>query len=87
MYTIEKFDNAKTRVLKYVLYKKRTEHEVRVKFSNMYEEEILEDVIAYLKQADYINDLEYIKKAIKETKYKLQQKGISKEDIEKYLWK
>ena len=85
MYTIEEFDNAKTRVLKYVLYKKRTEHEVRVKFRTAYEEGLLEDVIAYLKEAGYINDIEYIEKAIKEMKYKLQLKGINKEDIEAYM--
>ena len=29
MYTIEEFDNAKTKVLKYILYKKRSEQEVK----------------------------------------------------------
>ena len=56
MYTIEEFDNAKTKVLKYILYKKRSEQEVKQKFSNVMEEELLEDVIDYLKEANYIND-------------------------------
>ena len=64
MYTIEEFDNAKTKVLKYILYKKRSEQEVKQKFSNVMEEELLEDVIDYLKEANYINDKEYITKTV-----------------------
>ena len=32
MYTIEEFDREKTKILKYILYKKRSENEVRTKF-------------------------------------------------------
>ena len=32
MYTVEEFDKEKTKVLRYILYKKRTENEVRTKF-------------------------------------------------------
>ena len=32
MYSLEEFDEAKTRVLKYILYKKRTENEIKTKF-------------------------------------------------------
>ena len=32
MYTIEEFDREKTRVLRYILYKKRSEYEVHNKF-------------------------------------------------------
>ena len=32
MYTIEEFDREKSRVLRYILYKKRSEYEVRNKF-------------------------------------------------------
>ena len=45
----KEFDKLKTKVLKYVLYKKRTEYEVRQKFSEAFEkslgnqEEELED--------------------------------------------
>ena len=42
MYTIEEFDAVKTKVLKYVLYKKRTEREVRQKFESSIEEDILD---------------------------------------------
>ena len=35
MYTIEEFDKEKTRVLRYILYKKRSEYEVRKKFDKV----------------------------------------------------
>ena len=44
-YTIEEFDVVKTKVLKYVIYKKRTENEVYMKFKGQIDENILEDVI------------------------------------------
>lgn len=98
MYTIEEFDKQKTKVLKYILYKKRTEQEVRKKFSNIIDENILEDIIEYLKEAKYINDKEFMKKtinnfialknlSIKEIQYKLMAKGLNKNDIEDYLSK
>lgn len=96
MYTIEEFDKQKTQVLKYILYKKRTEQEIRKKFSNIMDENMLEDIIEYLKEAKYINDKEYIEKtinnfialknlSIKEIQYKLLAKGLDKNDIEDYL--
>ncbi len=97
MYTKEQFDEQKTRILKYILYKKRTEREVRQRFSNQIEENMLEDIIEYLKEAGYINDKEFIEKTIysfkalknlsvKEIQHKLQSKGISSNDIEDYLY-
>lgn len=96
MYTIEEFDKEKTRILKYILYKKRTEQEVRRKFSNEIEENLLEDIIEYLKEAKYINDNDYIERtinnfmilknlSIKEIQYKLQAKGLTKNQIEDYF--
>lgn len=96
MYSIEEFDKQKTKVLKYVLYKKRSEQEIRNKFSSELEEELLEDIINYLKETNYIDDKEYIRKAInnfmilrnlsiKEIKYKLLAKGLNKDDVENYL--
>ena len=64
MYTVEEFDKEKTKVLKYILYKKRSESEIRKKFSNIIEENLLEDIIEYLKQAKYIDDKEFIRKTI-----------------------
>ena len=96
MYSLEEFDEAKTRVLKYILYKKRTENEIKTKFGKTYQEELLEDVIEYLKEAGYINDDEYVLKtvnqicalknlSIKEIRYKLLAKGISKVKIDDYM--
>ena len=97
MYTLEEFDKEKTRVLKYIIYKKRSENEVRTKFASSIEENLLEDIIEYLKQAKYIDDKEYIRKtvnnfivlknlSIKELKYKLLAKKIDKNDIEDYIY-
>lgn len=96
MYTIEEFDKEKTKILKYIIYQKRTEQEIRKKFSKTIDENMLEDIIEYLKEAKYINDNEYIEKtinnlmqlknlSIKEIQYKLIAKGINKNDIENYI--
>ncbi len=97
MYTVEEFDKEKTKVLKYVLYKKRSENEIRRKFEKEIGSDLLEDIIEYLKEAKYIDDKEYIRKtinnfialknlSIREIEYKLQSKGIKKEDIEDYIY-
>ena len=96
MYTIEEFDKQKTRILKYILYKKRTEQEIRTKYAKELDEDLLEDIIQYLKEAEYINDKEYIEKtinnfiilknlSIRELKYKLLAKGLDKNDVEDYI--
>ena len=88
-YTIQEFDNIKTKMLKYIMYKKRTEKEVRQKFSSSVDEILLDDVIENLKELGYINDLRYVERAvnefvaintlsIREIEYKLYSKGISK---------
>ena len=66
MYTVEEFDKEKTKVLKYIMFKKRTEYEVRNKFSKTIEENLLDDIIEYLKEAGYINDNDYIDKLVNE---------------------
>ena len=97
MYTIEEFDKGKTKILKYILYKKRSENEVRRKFAKELDENMLEDIIEYLKEAKYINDNDYIRRtvnnfiilknlSIKELKYKLLAKGLNKNDIEDYIY-
>lgn len=96
MYTIEEFDVHKTKVFKYIMFKKRTENEVRNKFRTQIQEEMLEDIIEYLKEAGYINDYNFVEKqvseymnlkkmSIQEIKYKLLTKGIDKQIIEKYI--
>ena len=54
MYTIEEFDKQKTKVLKYIIFKKRTEYEVRQKFQKTVEKDLLEDIIQDLKENKYI---------------------------------
>ena len=96
MYSKEEFDKEKTKVLKYILYKKRSEYEIRNKFSKSIEENLLDDIIEYLKEAGYINDKEYIERSvtefkslknmsIKEVIYKLYSKGIKKDTLEDYV--
>ena len=93
---LEEFDNLKTKVLKYVLYKKRTENEVRQKFAEN-TGNLLDNVIEYLKQENYINDFSYIEKSvgeikrlknlsIKEVKYKLLVKGLSSKLVDDYIY-
>lgn len=97
MYTIEEFDKAKTKVLKFILYKKRSENEIRRKYREEIEENLLDDIIEYLKEAEYIDDKKYIDKtvnnlislknlSIREVEHKLYSKGIRKEDIEDYIY-
>ena len=96
MNNIEEFDKQKTKVFKYIMYKKRTEQEIRNKFRGQIPEEMLEEIIEYLKEANYINDYEFIEKqvreymnlktmSIKEIKYKLYTKGLDRKLIEKYI--
>ena len=96
MYTIEEFDKLKTRVLKYIMYKKRTENEVKRKFAGE-DSELLDDVIEHLKEIGYINDKSYVERAIsefmnlnnlslKELKYKLQSKGVDTSAMDEYIY-
>ena len=89
---IKEFDAQKTKVFKYITYKKRTEQEVRNKFRGQIEEQMLEEIIDYLKEAKYLDDYEFIEKqvkeymnlktmSIKEIKYKLLAKGLDKKLI------
>ena len=93
---LKEFDAQKTKVFKYIMYKKRTEQEVRKKFKGQIEEQMLEEIIEYLKEAKYLDDYEFIEKqvreymnlktlSIKEIKYKLLSKGLDKKLIEKYM--
>ena len=93
---IEEFDALKTKMLKYIMYKKRTEAEIRQKFANI-DGNDLDDAIEYFKEAGYIDDSNYIERAvqefisintlsIKEIKYKLFQKGLDKNLIDDYIY-
>ncbi len=97
MYTVEEFDKEKSKVMNYIMYKKRTEKEVKNKFQNTIQSDILCDIIDYVKEAGYLDDSDYIKRAvlefmalknlsIKEIKYKLYTKGVGKDKIEDYFY-
>ena len=93
----EKLDKLKTKVMKYIMYKKRTEQEVRRKFSNIDDQELLDDVIEDLKENGYIDDNNYIERSVsefinirnlslKELKYKLVSKGLNKDLVDDYFY-
>lgn len=92
---LERLDKVKSKMLKYIMYKKRTEREVRQKFIDV-EEDLLDDLIEELKEKGYIDDFQYIERSInefislkslstKEVIYKLQSKGIDKRILEEYI--
>lgn len=93
---LEQIDKVKSRVLKFIMYKKRTETEIRNKFRNTFDENIFEQVIEELKELGYIDDNNYIERAVneyinlknmsmKELKYKLLSKGIKSDIIDDYF--
>ena len=93
----EKQEKLRSKILKYILYKKRTEQEVRNKFQDE-DENMLEDAIEFLKENNYINDFDYVERIINEFKalkhlsilevsYKITQKGISKSIVDDYICK
>ena len=93
---LKEFDEQKTKVFKYITYKKRTEQEVRNKFRGQIKEEMLEEIIDYLKDAKYLDDYDFIERqvreymnlktmSIKEMKYKLATKGLDRKLIEEYI--
>ncbi len=85
------------KLMKYVLFKKRTENEVRQKCKLLkYEENTIEEIIQYLKENDYINDEIYVQKyiqnvkrlkqaSINEIKIDLMRRGVSSDLIEKHI--
>ena len=94
---LEEYDRNKTKVLKYVLYKKRSESEIKRKFENDIDSNMLDDIILDLKDNGYIDDTIYIERAVnefmalknmslKQIKYKLMSKGIDSNTIEDYFY-
>ena len=91
--------NARSRAIKYIMYRLRTSKEIYDKLLELgFSTEIINRVIADLEQLEYINDEEYAKKFIENNKkskkisksmikLKLKNKGIDGEIIEKYLEK
>lgn len=92
---LEKVDKLKTKMLKYIFYKKRTEKEVREKFKNE-DSDLLDETIDNLIELGYINDVNYVEKyfhevialknlSIFEIKYKLMGKGVPESIIDDYI--
>lgn len=93
----EKIEKLRNKMLKYIVYKKRTETEIRQKFSEE-DENMVEDAIEYFKELKYIDDSVYVDRAvkefmalrnlsIKEIVYKICQKGVSKSLVDDYVCK
>lgn len=92
---LEKKDKLQGKIMKFIMYKKRTEKEVWEKFQNE-DQDLLEETIEKLKELGYINDSEYVDRfmneaislknlSIFELKYKLYSKGISDTIIDEYI--
>ena len=91
--------NARSRAIKYIMYRLRTSKEIYDKLLELgFSTEIINRVTADLEQLEYINDEEYAKKFIESNKkskkisksmikLKMKNKGIDGEIIEKYLEK
>lgn len=94
-YDIVEYDKAKTKILRYVLYKKRTEAEALRKFEGEMSKSLIKKVVKDLKENGYIDDQNYIRRSfdeymalknmsICEIKHKLFARGIKLKDFEKY---
>ena len=94
---IKEFEINKSKVMNYIMYKKRSEYEVKNKFSQTIEQEMLNNIIEYLKEAGYIDDIKYIKRtvdefialknmSVREIENKLYSKGINSNLIKDYIY-
>lgn len=91
------FDSVKQKALKYICLSKKTEFEVRKKlFELKISNSMIDKVVNYLKELDYINDENYVKSyifqnkkflkySIFEIKNKLKVKGIHENVYNSYL--
>ena len=89
------FEEAKEKAVKYLVLALRTELEVRNKLKKInVEDDVINDVIEYLKEIGYIDDSKYVdsylrqsinipKYSLYEIKMKLIQKGIDKNLVHK----
>jgi len=93
----ESYLKARTRAIKYIMYKMRTSYEVYNKLIELdFPENEVNRVIEDLMELEYINDDEYVRKFIESNKktkklskhmlkLKLKNKGINENIIEKYI--
>lgn len=91
----EEFDKLRSKVLRYSLYKKRTEKEIRNKFINENQKH-MDVIIDFLFKDKYIDDDKYLEEyiyestilrnqSIKELEYKLIEKGVDRNKIREYI--
>lgn len=85
------------KLMRYVVFKKRTEMEIRQKCKRLeYNEEYIEDIIQYLSENEYIDDVKYVEKYINnilklkkssifEMKMDLLRRGIKENYIDDYI--
>ncbi len=85
------------KLMKYVVFKRRTEKEVRQKCERLeYTEEYIDEVIEYLSENKYIDDVIYVEKHIKnimalknssvyEMRVDLLKRGVPQEYIDAYM--
>lgn len=85
------------KLMNYVIFKKRTEKEVRQKCEKLeYTSEYINEIIEYLSQNEYINDKKYVEKYIQnvmrlknasifEMKMDLLRRGVLEEHIDQYI--
>ena len=60
---LEKIDKLKTKMLKYIFYKRRTDKEIIEKFKDE-ESDIFEEAVETLKELGYIDDSDYVSRYI-----------------------
>lgn len=85
------------KLMRYVVFKKRTEMEIRQKCKRLeYNEEYIEEIIQYLSENEYIDDVKYVEKYINnilklkkssifEMKMDLLRRGIKENYIDDYV--
>lgn len=86
-----------SKLMKYVIFKKRTEYEVREKCKTLnYTSDYTDEIIEYLKEAEYVNDEIYITKhinnilklkkaSVAEVKLDFMKRGIDFENVDSDL--
>lgn len=86
------------KLMKYVLFQKRTVYEVKNKCKTLhYSEDYIDEVIEYLIDNKYLDDELYVmkyilnaiklkKKSIKEIRFDLLKRGVEESIIEKYIY-
>lgn len=85
------------KLMKYIFFKRRTESEVRGKCKLLkYDEEMIDEIIEYLKENNYLDDENYVSKyiqnvmrlkncSINEIRIDLLKRGIDDDLINKYI--